>query len=441
MKKKITYILSLLMIVCMLGACGSDNAEKTYGGYTTDELHTEATDSLGNIQNYIALVDNCGGYDNYEKSVKEVEEKTGMTEGEVVYNTLGQSGASVSMKNIDAELDAVSSWLDLVDKYGDVKDATNGKDFTVTKSGGTLTTDMTLTFGKQDVTYELVYDSVTMEVTGISLTPVQTMGQKLAKAGQNTVISMSIVFCVLILISLIIYCFKFIALIGNKPKKAEAKSEPEKKETAAAAPATATGVADTPNSSSRALTSSASSRTFSSLTASIISLTVMVVTSIISKVKCVDGEFLPCFQQQILFSCFFSRSLFCSANQSGNQCFTLLSDCIKRNSQLHNRVVEAVEGLCDEHFLARQLSQLFDLGYRYNSTIEETGLDVEVFVILCEISEDLCRSYNVVGCNCKSSGAMQMLEHTVEANFLSGKLQHGVLDNSVLNDVLTQLLT
>ena len=41
MKKKITYILSLLMIVCMLGACGSDNAEKTYGGYTTDELHTD----------------------------------------------------------------------------------------------------------------------------------------------------------------------------------------------------------------------------------------------------------------------------------------------------------------------------------------------------------------------------------------------------------------
>lgn len=86
------------MIVCMLGACGSDNAEKTYGGYTTDELHTEATDSLSNIQNYIALVDSCGGYDSYEKSVKKVEEKTGMTEGEVVYNTLGQSGASVSMK-------------------------------------------------------------------------------------------------------------------------------------------------------------------------------------------------------------------------------------------------------------------------------------------------------------------------------------------------------
>ncbi|WP_455722083.1 OadG family protein [Agathobacter sp.] len=238
MKKKITYILSLLMIVCMLGACGSDNSEKTYGGYTTDELHTEATTSLSNIQSYIALVNNCGGYDQYEESVKDVEERTGMTEGQIVYSSLGQSGANVSMKNIDAELGAVSTWLDLVDEYGDVADTTDGKDFSVTKSGGTLTTDMTLTFGKQDVTYELVYDSVTMEVTGISLTPVQTMGQKLAKAGQNTAISMSIVFCVLVLISLIIYCFKFIAVIGNKPKKEAAPVEEKKAEpVAAAAPA------------------------------------------------------------------------------------------------------------------------------------------------------------------------------------------------------------
>ena len=216
-------------------ACGSDNSEKTYGGYTTDELHTEAATSLSNIQTYIDLVNSCGGYDAYQESVKTVEEKTGMTEGEIVYNTLGQSGASVSMKNIDAELGAVSSWLDLVDEYGDIADTQDGKDFTVTKSGGTLTTDMTLEFGKQDVTFELVYDSVTMEVTGISLTPLQTLGQKLAKAGQNTLISISIVFCVLILISLIIYCFRFIALIGNKPKKAEpAKAEEKKAEPVAA---------------------------------------------------------------------------------------------------------------------------------------------------------------------------------------------------------------
>ena len=49
MKRKITYILSLLMIVCMLGACGSDNSKTTYGGYTEDELKEEAQTSLTNI--------------------------------------------------------------------------------------------------------------------------------------------------------------------------------------------------------------------------------------------------------------------------------------------------------------------------------------------------------------------------------------------------------
>ena len=163
-------------------------------------------------------------YDAYKEDVENAEEKSGRTEGELVYSVLAQNGQTASMKNIDAELATIPTWLDLVDEYGDVADTTEGKDFTVTKSGGTLTTDMTLEFGKQDVTFEMVYDSVNMKVTGIGLTPVQTMGQKLAKAGQNTAISMSIVFCVLILISLIIYCFKFISKVGA-PKKETAKTE------------------------------------------------------------------------------------------------------------------------------------------------------------------------------------------------------------------------
>lgn len=232
------------MIVCMLGACGSDNSKTTYGGYTEDELKEEAQTSLTNIQNYLQIVNSYDDYDAYKEDVENAEEKSGRTEGELVYSVLAQNGQTASMKNIDAELATIPTWLDLVDEYGDVADTTEGKDFTVTKSGGTLTTDMTLEFGKQDVTFEMVYDSVNMEVTGIGLTPVQTMGQKLAKAGQNTAISMSIVFCVLILISLIIYCFKFIALIGNKEKKAEPVKSEEKKETATVAAAPAEDLTD-----------------------------------------------------------------------------------------------------------------------------------------------------------------------------------------------------
>ena len=63
MKRKITYILSLLMIVCMLGACGSDNSKTTYGRYTEDELKEEAQTSLTNIQNYLQIVNSYDDYD------------------------------------------------------------------------------------------------------------------------------------------------------------------------------------------------------------------------------------------------------------------------------------------------------------------------------------------------------------------------------------------
>ena len=56
----------------------------------------------------------------------------------------------------------------------------------------------------------------------------KTLGQKMQKAGLNTILSMSIVFLVLIFISLLISCFKFIGLIG--------KGKAEKAPVAAAAP-------------------------------------------------------------------------------------------------------------------------------------------------------------------------------------------------------------
>jgi Na+-transporting methylmalonyl-CoA/oxaloacetate decarboxylase gamma subunit len=47
------------------------------------------------------------------------------------------------------------------------------------------------------------------------------MGEKLSKAGLNTLISISIVFCVLILISLIIYAFNIFPYLENKKKEKE----------------------------------------------------------------------------------------------------------------------------------------------------------------------------------------------------------------------------
>ena len=127
MKRKITYILSLLMIVCMLGACGSDNSKTTYGGYTEDELKEEAQTSLTNIQNYLQIVNSYDDYDAYKEDVENAEEKSGRTEGELVYSVLAQNGQTASMKILMQNSAAIPTWLDLVDEYGDVADTTEGK--------------------------------------------------------------------------------------------------------------------------------------------------------------------------------------------------------------------------------------------------------------------------------------------------------------------------
>ena len=71
-----------------------------------------------------------------------------------------------------------------------------------------------------DVTFVYEYNYLTeeIEMTDATADIVYTLGEKLEKAALNTLMGMGTVFCVLILISLIIYCFKFISKVGA-PKK------------------------------------------------------------------------------------------------------------------------------------------------------------------------------------------------------------------------------
>ena len=55
-----------------------------------------------------------------------------------------------------------------------------------------------------------------------------TMSQRLATAGANTIIGIATVFAVLVLLSLIIYCFKFVNKAATPPaKKAESAPAPK----------------------------------------------------------------------------------------------------------------------------------------------------------------------------------------------------------------------
>ena len=189
MKKKIALFLSVLSVVMMLSACGATDPTKVdYNGVTYDQLYEQSV-SLGT-----ALKD---------KTAVEVE-----TEMEALLSA-GEQYAIVA--------DLCAKWLDAMKVSGNYvgydKDA-----FTVTKSGKTLTTDLMLKFENRDVVFQLVYNYHNMELTGVTINPVYSFGEKMSTAALNTVICMSIVFAVLMFISALISGFKIFPYLEEQKK-------------------------------------------------------------------------------------------------------------------------------------------------------------------------------------------------------------------------------
>ena len=197
MKKKIALFLSVLSVVMMLGACGTqDPTTVDYNGVSYDELYKQS-ETLGT-----ALKD---------KTAEEVKKE--------------MDSALAAGEQYALVADLCAKWLDAMDVSG--KYVGYDKDsFTVTKSGKTLTTDLMLEFEDRDVVFQLVYNYHNMELTGVTINPVYSFGEKMSTAALNTVICMSIVFAVLMFISLLISGFKvFPYLEAQKKAKAEAAAK------------------------------------------------------------------------------------------------------------------------------------------------------------------------------------------------------------------------
>ena len=197
MKKKIALLLSTILMVLVLGACGADPTAFEHKGATYDSLYKTSNELVTSLS---ALTD-----EQLQQTIEYYETQEG-EEAELV-------------------VEWCTKWLAAKEIAGDYVGVVENS-FTLTKSGKTVTTSQTLKFSKREVTFELVYNYFDMEMTGATIEPVYSMGEKMEKAALNTVICMSIVFAVLILISLIISCFKiFPYLEKRKAEKAKAKIE------------------------------------------------------------------------------------------------------------------------------------------------------------------------------------------------------------------------
>ena len=200
MKKKIALMLSLVILVAFAACgCGEDATEMDYNGYSFEDLYNVSASTIESLG---------------EMTLEDMEEAyTDISENYSTYS------ASYSTETLDITLALYESWIAIVEELGEYLDYDTDS-FTVTKAGSTLTTDMTVDFEDGSADFQLVYDYNDMSYPeDVAINENQTLGEKLQKAALNTVISLAVVFCVLILISLVIYCFNIFPYLEERKKE------------------------------------------------------------------------------------------------------------------------------------------------------------------------------------------------------------------------------
>ncbi len=179
MKKKLILFAGVLALMLGLCACG---ASEEYD-YASDENLRSTVESSAEIIGSLSAVESlyyasyCESLDGYELQA-------------VVY----------------------AEWAEIAEEAGSYVGL---KDYTVTKSGKTVTATSTFSCTNRDVKITYVISTISDEVTSINVELVYTTAETMAKAALNTIMGISIVFCVLVLISLIIYSFKLISVVQN----------------------------------------------------------------------------------------------------------------------------------------------------------------------------------------------------------------------------------
>lgn len=110
---------------------------------------------------------------------------------------------------------ALTSWNGMKDELGEFVSI---DDVEVKKAEGGYAVSVSATFQERALTFDVGIDEEITEYTSMSFSPVYTTGENLARAGMNTLMGMGTVFIVLIFISLLIGCFKYINEFEKKNK-------------------------------------------------------------------------------------------------------------------------------------------------------------------------------------------------------------------------------
>lgn len=191
--KRAWLVLCMMAVFVTLSACSSAaNSAETEG------IDEQTSSYLCQVNE--SLLEQIASFD--EESAVLAQEKLAKEDQNVLASGLS-SWVNV-MKDTGAYETVISSEAG-ISEDGDYYCSTNAK------------------FANRNVEFKVFWDlsNQTMEPISISIAPEYTLGENMSRAAMNTLLGMGTVFAVLIFISLLIYCFKFISVLENKLLKKE----------------------------------------------------------------------------------------------------------------------------------------------------------------------------------------------------------------------------
>lgn len=195
MKKKLSLMLCLCFMVLAMTACGTDPAAVDYYGMSYSEMKTSMEQEVSALVN---LSDENRAY-------------------------IESYGSKTTNK-------VVALWDEIIADLGAYQGLGQ---FNITQANDTVTVEQVAKFADRDVNvtyvYSFNYETEGIELTDASVDLVYSLGEKMSKAGINTLMGMGTVFSVLILISLIIFAFNIIPYLQKKKDKRSVNSEETKK--------------------------------------------------------------------------------------------------------------------------------------------------------------------------------------------------------------------
>ena len=178
MKRKLAVLLSVLLCAFGLTACSSSSASDT----ASEDMAVYKTEA-------VALIDTLV---NEQKTLDELKAEANDEDEAAAFEAgFSEDSADVSYEN-------------------------QNKLYVVSVDG---------TFDKRDAVVTVTFDKKG-NLSSVAFNGVYTLGEKMSKAALNTVMGLAVVFVMLIFISLIIYCFKFIHEAEERAAAKKKASEP-----------------------------------------------------------------------------------------------------------------------------------------------------------------------------------------------------------------------